>query len=247
MNRNRLFQALFALLLALALLPQGAGTAEDPPQLILLSPGEGSRARSPIPVAAHLQPEGVSLARIELLDTSGRPIARQLLRLEGLGEDQFADFTVGLPFEIPEEEEPALLTFSLLDPFYRIIALRSARVTLLAGGEAQIQPTSDRGAWVTLTQPQPMDSFTGGQFTVAGTLTPPFEGPVTLELVAEDGRVIGGSQLRVEAPGQALDFEVTLYYYYIQSFTEARLVLRQSESAFQAAAIADSTLIGVAP
>jgi len=247
MNRTDLLKALFALLLALALLPPNAGTAEEPTRVALLTPGEGSRVPSPILVSAEIHPGPGSLARIELLDRAGRSMARQLLRLENPVENVLASYTEELPFEIPSDEEQALLTFTLLDSYHRTIALRSTRITLLASGEAQIEPTQDDDSWLSLTQPEPLDVFTGGQFTVAGTVKPLMDGPIYLELVADDGRVIGTAQVRVQAAGQTFDFETTLYYSYIKTLTTARLVIRQVESAFSTTAIADSLLLGVGP
>jgi hypothetical protein len=59
--------------------------------------------------------------------------------------------------------------------------------------------------------------------------------------------MIGARQLGVEAPGLPFDFEVTLVYTFIESFTDARLVVRQTLSPFNATVILDSLPIGVAP
>lgn len=246
MTHKRLGRALFALLLAIILLHPGAGAAEDTPHIALLTPGEGSRIVSPIQVSAEIQPEPGGLVRVELLDSQGQAISRQLLRLDDVNGEPQA-FTAELPFEIPADEEDALLTLSILDRLFRPVALRSARVTLLSNGDAQIEPYAGEEPWVTLTQPEPMDIVTGGQLTVAGTVTPRTESPVLLELLDETGRVIGSRQVRVDTPGGSFDFEATLPYYYIKTFTDARLVIRQAISPFNATAILDSIPIGAAP
>lgn len=247
MTFRRLARVIFTLFLTLSFLPPGAGIAKNAPPITLLTPGKGSRLLSPIPVSAEILSEPSSLVRIELLDKAGRSIARQLLRLEGLSEDQPTPFRAELPFEIPSGEEEALLTLSLLDPFHRPIALRSAHVSLLSGGDAQINPNQETKFWVTLTQPKPMGLLTGGKVDVAGAVTPLTDNPILLELIADDGRVIGSAQVRVQSPGQTFDFETELFYYYIQTFTDARLVVRQSDNAYNTTVILDSILIGVAP
>lgn len=247
MTRKNLFRALIAFLFALVLLPPGLGTAENAPCITDLTPGNSSRVVSPIQISAEIQPDAGGLVRLELLNKQGKAIARQLLRLDAGENGSSVPFTAELPFEIPTKEAEALLTLSLLDPFYRPVALRSARITLHAGGEAQIEPTQEAKPWITLTHPEPMDILTGGSLTVAGTATPRTENPLLIELIADDGRVIGSAQVRVQSPVQTFAFETKLFYYYIQSFTDARLVVRQSESAYNTTVVLDSTLIGVAP
>jgi len=247
MTSKRLARVLFTLLLALLLLPPGAGTAENAPHITLLTPGDGSRLTSPIGVSAEIETDGSGLVRVELLDKGGKAIARQLLRVDGGSEGELSAFWSDLAFEIPSGEADALLTLSLLDAFYRPVALRSTRVTLLSEGEVQIVPYQDEGSWVTLTRPEPMDIITGGSLTVSGTVTPITENPILIELIADDGRVIGSAQVRVQSPGQSFNFETELFYYYIQTFTDARLIVRQSDPAYNATLLLDSIQIGVAP
>jgi hypothetical protein len=247
MTPKRLVRVLFTLLLALFLLPPGAGMAENAPHITLHTPGEGSRLISPIPILAEIQPDAGGLIRIELLDKQGKAIARQLLRLEAMEIGQPIPFKADLPFEIPSDEEQALLTLSLLDAFYRPVSLRSAHVNLLSRGGADVKPTQPADSWVTIDQPKPMDIFTGGSLTVSGAVTPLTENPILIELIADDGRVIGTGQVRVHSLGQTVYFETELFYYYIQTFTDARLVVRQSDDAYNTTIILDSILIGVAP
>lgn len=247
MTDQRLAKVIFTLLIALVLLPPGAGTAEDAPRIARLTPGEGSRVVSPIQVSAEIQPETGGLVRIELVDGRGQAISRQLLRLDPDQNGGPQAFNTELPFEIPGDQEVALLTLSLLDALYRPLALRSAQITLLSEGKAQIEPHQGAISWFTLTEPQPISVVTGGQLTVAGTVTPLTDNPILLELLDEAGRVIGSRQVPVEAPGSPFEFEVTLYYTYIQTLTDARLVMRQNISPYNATAILDSLLIGVAP
>ena len=246
-RKHLLIRALAALLLALIMVPPSAGTADTTPSIAQLIPGEGSRLTSPIAVSAEVQPDAGGLVRIELLDKKGIAISRQLLHIPGSIKKNPQPFTSELPFEIHTEETNGLLIFSILDPFLRPVALRSARVTLLSRGEPQIQPLAGGDPWINLTEPEPMDSYAGGQVPVKGTVTPLTENPLFLELIADDGRVIGTAQVRVQAAGQNFDFETVLYYYYIQSLTDARLVVRQMDNTFNTTAILDSLLISVAP
>ena len=246
-RKHFLLRALTALLLALALLPSIAGTADTTPRITQLIPGEGSRLTSPIFVSAEVQQDAGSLVRIELLDKKGKVLSRQLLRVPGSNNKDPQPLTSELPFEIPSEETNGLLIFSILDPFFRPVALRSAQVTLLSRGKPQIQPLKSEEPWLALTEPEPMDSFSGGQVLVKGTVTPVTENPLFIELIDDDGREIGTAQVWVQAAGQTIVFETNLYYYYIQTFTKARLVIRQMDDRFNTTVILDSLLIGVGP
>jgi hypothetical protein len=247
MKHQRFARAMIALLLALVLLSHRAGAAVDAPGIAWLSPGDGSRVVSPIPISAEILPEPGGLVRVELLDGQGQAIARQLLRVDTNGVGMPQTFTTQLPFEIRGEEEAALLTLTLLDAFYRPLALRSAQITLGAGGEALIEPAPQQAPWVTLTQPQPMTSVSGGALMVSGTVRPLTDNPIFLELLDETGRVIGARQVPVEAPGLPFDFEATLVYTFIESFTNARLVVRQTLSPFNATVISDSFPLRAVP
>lgn len=247
MTQQRLVKAIFALLIALILLSPGMGTAQDAPHITQLSPGDGSQVVSPIPVSVEVLPVPGGLVRLELLNSQGQALSRQLLRLDTDPSKTLQAFTTNLPFEIPGDEQTALLTLSLLDIYNRPVALRSAQITLRAGGEASIQPHQEDVPWVTLSEPQPLDSVSGGALTVVGTVTPFTESPIFLVLLDETGRAIGSRQLLVVRPGLPFDFETTLVYTYIQTFTDARLVVLQKHNTFDATAILDSIAIGVAP
>ena len=247
MTRKHITRAVIAMFLILALLPQWAGTADTAPRIAQLIPGEGSRLTSPISVSAEVMPASSGLVRIELFDQHRKALSRQLLRVAGGNHGTPPLFTSELPFEISSTEVNGLLIFSVLDEFLRPAALRSARVTLLSRGEPQIQPLEGGEPWINLSEPKPMDSFTGGQVQVKGTVTPLTESPLFLELIADDGREIGTTQVWVQAAGQTFDFETVLVYYYIKTYTEARLVIRQMDDRFNTTVILDSLLIGVGP
>lgn len=235
------------LLLVLVLLPPAAGSAGKAPRIALLTPGEGSRVASPIQVSADIQSSPGGLLRLTLLDRAGNEVSRQLLHVDAVENGKSQPFSTQLTFEISPQEETGLLTILLLDSDFRPIALRSAEITLLAEGKPQIETPRSDEPWVTLIQPLPGESFTGRKITVLGSVTPLSAAPIILELVANDGRVVGSSQVRVPLPESTFDFSADLYYDFINTPTEVRLVIRQAADAFKATAILDSLLINVAP
>ena len=238
MTHKHLARVIFTLFLGLALLPPGTGTAENAPRIVWLTPGGGSRVVSPIQVSAEIQPEPDGLVRIELLDRQGQTISRQLLRLDADHNETLQAFTAALPFEIPGDEEGALLTLALLDAYYQPLALRSAEITLHSDGDTQITPSS-QPPWLTITAPIPMETVSGGNLVVEGTITPITQKPIIFELTTEKGAVIGSKQLAVEEPGNAQSFKIPLTYTTTITRT-VRLVIRQTIDPYSANVILDS-------
>jgi hypothetical protein len=67
------------------------------------------------------------------------------------------------------------------------------------------------------------------------------------DLMTESGGVVGTSQLDVQTPGEAFDFEVLLSYDFITEAHEVRLIIRQRLNEFSSDAILDSMPIVLLP
>lgn len=232
--------------LALALLPSQSSAAAPAPAISLLSPSAGAVLASPIHLTAEIQPEADGSVRVALINSSGIPIARQLLRLEVVDSAPLF-FETELPFEIPTDTTEALLTLSLLDSYHRPQALRSALLTLTPDGNASLQGQAASEPWLTLTEPEPLATISGGQCRLQGIVIPQTGKPVIFELITDTGGVIGTAQLAVETPGEPADFDLTLYYDFITKARNVRLVVRQTADGYPTPVILDSLPLTVAP
>lgn len=177
--------------------------------------------------------------RITLVDRNNTLLTRQLLRMDTPADDNATiQFTTWLPFEIPTNSTRALLTFATTDSHHQTIALRSVQLTLLTDGKAHITTTS-QSSWLTITAPTPMETISGGNLVVEGTITPITQKPIIFELTTEKGAVIGSKQLAVEEPGNAQSFKIPLTYTTTITRT-VRLVIRQTIDPYAANVILDS-------
>ena len=180
--RRRLGFALSTLLVIL-FLTQPPAAARTAPPVSILTPGAGSALTSPIHLTVELQPGADTAIRVALTNSNNMPISRQLLLVQSDPQNPTL-FETWIPFEIQTETADALLTVATLDPFNRPQSLRAIPLTLATGGVEKIKPseaTDDN--WLTLTEPLPETSITGGQFQASGTVVPLTGRPIIFELI----------------------------------------------------------------
>ena len=247
MSRLRPFSFAIFLILLLGLPSPQPGFTAQGSDIHLLSPGEGSLVTSPIQLTAEIAPGSISMVRAVLIDRSGITLARQLLRVDQNPDEDTFGFKTLIPFDIPETTVEAMLTLSVLDEYYRPIALRSVIITLQSDGDPSFQMPRPDISWLMLTEPKPLLSYSGGEIQVGGTIIPLTQEPVVIELITSEWRVVGSSQLPVNQPNQPLEFDLSLPYSRIESLTNARLVLRQAADPYESDAVLDSLVITLLP
>ncbi len=244
--KRRIWLFLF-ILLSLSSLSPHQGNAQSSPSITILAPGEGSEVTAPISIAAQISPGADNLVRVTLIDQQNNLLARKLLRVPALPEEAPLQFATNLKFEIPRESTAALLTIAIQDEHHRLQSLRSVHLVLKSTGQDYVQSPGDSVNWLTITQPLPGASISGGQFTVSGWITSPNGNPVMFDLMTDNGSIIGTSQLSVQTPGETLEFALTLSYDFINIERKVRLIVRQRSMDFASDAILDSLPIVITP
>lgn len=223
-----------------------SGEAQPIQPITILSPGENSFVTSPIHINAMIQPGGDGLIRLTLVDKNQNLLARQLLRLNAKGGSAI-EFTTDLAFEIPTESTPALLILATQDHLHRPLSTRSVALTLLSGGEDDIQSQSDQAPWLTITRPLPGALISDTTIVIEGTVTPKNSKPIIFELVRESGGVMISKQLGVDQPCVTMNFSVSLIYTPNTDVEDIRLVIRQTAQDLGVNVILDSLPIRLAP
>lgn len=246
MRNLRRFGILLIFFLVISMLPPQSGTAIPPALINILSPGEGSTVNTPIEFTAEIQPGGDGLVRVSLVDRQNNVLARQLIRIDANKQTPY-EFLTHLPFEIPVESAPALLSLAIQDENHRPLSLRSISLTLQSGGTASITAPHTDVSWLEIDQPVPFESLSGGSFSVEGRVTPLTQKPVIFELITDTGGVIGSSQLAVEEPDEPFDFSIRLSYAFITTTRNVRMVIRQTTDPYGMNVILDSFLITLSP
>lgn len=236
----------FILGLCLVALLSLSASAQPVQPITILAPGDNSLVTSPIEVTAILYPGEDGLVRLTLVDRNQELLSRQLLRLKAPIDKAF-EFSTTLTFEIPTETTTAILTVATQDQAHRPLALRSINLTLAGNGEAALTSAASSQPWLTLTEPEPGAVINASPMLIKGTAIPVNERPIFIELLNERGGAIVSKQLVVEAPGQALDFEIYLVYPPVRQVQAMRLIVRQPAAFGGVDAILDSLPVFLTP
>ena len=217
----------------LQLAPTAAPTAIPQPAagssaIQIFSPGPLSKIVSLVKAYGYSLPGYNDMGRIELFGEDGRLLAWQNLQL--VTTVRWAYFYMELPFQTSAAGELGRLSVSTRDQYGRLTALNSVRLLLLPQGYSLLFPPGSLQERCVLDQPVRGQRTSGGMLSVTGEVRPYNSMPLSVELVARDGQVVG-SQLVPVAPSAddryiALRVDVP---YSVSSLTDALLTISQSD------------------
>ncbi len=146
---------------------------------------------SPIPVYAILKPGYEKRVRLELIGEDQRVLTRQIIAIPYLNREGEGILSLSLNFEIPGTAEAARLSISTEDEFGRMTALNSIPLILMSVGEADLIPALDMRQPIFIQQPTPKTLIQGDTVVVSGRAHPDGDEFIMIQLVAEDGKVVG--------------------------------------------------------
>jgi hypothetical protein len=195
--------------------------------LRFVRPGPLSKLVSPIllEAAAHTGANGD--IRVELIGEDGQVIMRNILQVGNEAGQQFF-LSKNVEFEISTVAEAARLQISVDDEFHRPVALASVDIILLSIGENDRNPVNDGAEPFIIRQPKPDQVISGGIVIVEGLARPFNKQPLQLELITEQGKVVGVKQvfLTPSPDGKYVPFSVEIPYLVTQA-RGVRLVIHQ--------------------
>jgi len=212
-------------------------------------PGLLSRVLSPFRLEASAIPAPDGWIQLALIGEDGRILFNRSLR--------YAQFTSGqvfiqeeIEFSISGVAETARLILYTLDGFDRMISLSSVDLVLLSLGEEQISPPVSLREPLFIIRPYINEPFSGNLITVRGLISPVSNQPVIFEVISEQNTVLFSTSLDagpVTPERSYIPFEITIPYT-VQSFTRARLTLRQdSDSRVPGCVALSSQTISLSP
>lgn len=197
----------------------------------LISPGDGSQVVSPLVVAFEYASPRAERVWVELYGVDGRLLARHILRREGEeGEAQRVERVI--PYDIRLASEQARVVVSLKDETGRPAAVTSAGVVLQASGPAKLVEAWTQPA-IQLQSPRSGEQVETGRLSVSGLVHQPVSEPLRVQLLAEDGNLIGQRLAGVSSEGEETygTFTAELEYYVVRP-TPAWLVIYQDGKPF---------------
>lgn len=160
-------------------------------EIEIRTPGHLSKVVSPIPVYAILKPGYEKRVRVELIGEDQRVLTRQIIAIPYLNREGEGILSLSLNFEIPGTAEAARLSISTEDEFGRMTALNSIPLILMSVGEADLIPALDMRQPIFIQQPAPKTLIQGDTVVVSGRAHPDGDEFIMIQLVAEDGKVVG--------------------------------------------------------
>ena len=196
--------------------------------LQIISPGPMSKVISPVEFIVHIAPDYTGTTRIELIGEDGAELFRKIFKTYSyIGYFTRVDEKIG--FEIRGAAEIARLQISTFDIHGQMQAFNSVRLLLQGVGENEISTPTDIQDRLLLRYPNSEDEIAGGSLLVRGAFKPATALPLIIELIGEDGTVLGSRILQVDSSnGNYQEFSTNIPYQ-ITKKVNARLVLRQSD------------------
>lgn len=165
-----------------------------PPVIRITRPAPLSKVTSPIQLRAIVPPGAGGILRVDLLGEDGRLLARQVLTYHGIN----LNLSIDLPFEIPGAAEAGRLQIFTADGHDRTMALSSVELVLLSLGQAEYNPIGELRERLFLIEPKTDQLILGGSLSILGKAMPGMDNPVMIELIAENGAVLGRRLFNVQ-------------------------------------------------
>jgi LysM repeat protein len=211
------------------------------------APGPGSRVTSPLRVAGSADPAQHQEIEVRLLLEDGSTLAETTATIDApLG--QRGPYEVELPFTISGERQAFLQVLSRSARDGGITSLNAVGLTVAAAGPEEIRTVAATPARVTIYEPAPLQTVSGGVATVNGFGFASFEQTLVVEVLDAAGNVAGSEPVMVDsvALGEPGPFSVDVAYH-ASSAGPGRIVVRDPSPAFGGDVYVTSVEITLAP
>ncbi len=171
-------------------------------EIQIVSPGRLSRVTSPFLLHLYLTPprndRGEDMVyQISLYGENGKLINRKTITRS---PEEFGDahLVLDIDFKISGKAEAARLEISSVDPYYRVTAMETTDVILLAEGEEEIKSILYLYADMVIQQPIPSTLIQGNKLFVQGLTRIAPDGELIVECVNREGGQVGSGVIEVD-------------------------------------------------
>lgn len=203
----------------------------QPAKMRITKPGAYSKVSSPIQLEALISPGDDRLVHIDLIGEDGRIMVSEVLDFRNYDAKNFY-ITPEIPFTINSAAELARIVVYTDDMFGQRISLVSVEVLLMQlGGSDITAPLIELEPYLVIT-PREGTLITGGTVTVNGTARVVNDQPLIIELIDEQGTVVGSAEVLVSQPSDTLvhvPFQTSVPYT-VTHRTRVRMSLRQESA-----------------
>ena len=172
----------------------------DEEAILILEPGPGSRVTSPVRVAGIADPTQHQELIVRLLLADGTELAQAIARIDAdLG--QRGPYEVEVPFTVTGERQAFIQVLNRSARDGGITGLNSVGITIADSGPVEIVTVEPHPADITIYEPAPRATVSGGVATVSGFGLASFEQTLVVEIQDERGNVVGSEPVIVQGPG----------------------------------------------
>jgi len=135
-------------------------------------------------------------------------------------------------FNISAAVETARLSIWVNDRFGRLMDLASVDLLLMSMGDNEINPPAYSDAPYLIRYPEQNQTIKGGILLLQGLANPVNESPLIIELVTEDGNIVGSNTISVAAPSGDLSHTPFILDipYTVNASAPVRLTIRQEST-----------------
>lgn len=216
--------------------PQATSTSEPverPEEAILIfMPGPGSRVLSPIQISGEAEPTFEQTLVVTVLLADGTELTTVPVQIQAdIG--QRGSFSAEIPFSISGEDQGFIQVYATSARDGGVTHLSSVGVTLADSGSENIIPVEPGPERIFISQPELGDTISGGTVHVEGFALAGFEQTLIVDVLDQEGNVIGSQPLIVQAPdlGQPGPFTADVPYT-LTTAGAGRIVVRDPSPAF---------------
>jgi len=172
-----------------------------PAEILILTPGSGSKLVSPVELSARFNFVVKGHIRVELYGANNQLLYRSVQKVpaETSVPMELSDW---IEFEIANETETGRLVISGMDEMGRAQAVNSVDLLLRSEGTSEVLPPGTLLQPIVIQSPKDGAVQKGGNVIVSGLAIPEVDRPLRIELIAEDGRVVGQRLAGVGEPSE---------------------------------------------
>jgi hypothetical protein len=223
------------------------GAVRPAEAIMILSPASGSRVTSPVRVTGEADPTFEQNLVVRVLQADGTPIAQEPTTIQAeLG--QRGPFEIEIPVDLDDEENIFIQVFAESARDGKITHLSSVGVMFTPTGPEDIITREPYPEQISIFLPHNGATISGGTAHVSGFALASFEQTLLVEVLDEDGQVIGSQPVMVGALdlGQPGPFEAQVDYT-VSQLQNGRIVVRDISPAFGGDAHLSSVEVNLAP
>lgn len=215
--------------------------------IMILNPAAGSRVTNPIHVEGFSDPTFEQNLVVRVVRADGSLVTEAPTTIQA-DAGQRGPFSIDLPVSLTTEQNIFIQVYATSPRDGGVTHLSSTGVTFTPSGPADIDTRTAYPEQITIFQPHAGMAISGGSLQVTGFGLATFEQTLLVEVLDEEGDVVGSQPVTVDSPtlGEPGTFQATVPYT-LTAAGPGRVVVRDVSPAFGGNVHLSSVEVDLAP